>query len=419
MRPYLQALASGAPADFEGTLAALGDVLPLLAELPGTPQEPEWHGEGDVAAHTDLVLREAHALAEQHDLRGETRLAFLLGAALHDIGKALTTRLAPDAAGRERVISPRHADRGRSYLAYRLPELQLPFPVIWTVLGLVGHHHDLGRTLDVGTPPAYRRLARQVDLRLLYLLEQADLRGRVAADRDAKLELVELFRLGAEESGVWGVTDPYAAWGAATDALTAGLPARYRALVRERGVLDYEAGRIQTPEEAVARAYDARGGFARLVVTCGPSGSGKSAWVAEHLPDHEVVSLDALREALAGRRADQGMNGRVLQEAKERLRAALRARRAVVWDATNTRRDFRAAPLQLGFDYGAHTTLAVFQPPLSTVFTRNPARVHAVPAHVVAAQVDHAEFPYLPEAHHTRIIDEYGREAPIRPPAVG
>lgn len=276
-------------------------------------------------------------------------------------------------------------------------------------MALVGHHHDLGRTLNIGSERAYRRLARQANLPLLYLLEVADIRGRIAADQGARLEDLELFRLGAEEYGMWGNPEPYREWREVIDGTLAAFPPEYRDLVREQGILDYEAGLIQTPEEAVARGYAARAGFPQLVVTCGPSGSGKSAWVAGHLPDYDVVSLDLLREELAGKRADQSVNGRVLQEAKERLKASLRAGRRVVWDATNTRRDFRGIPLRLGFDYGALTTLAVFQPPLSTVFERNPVRTHAVPAQVVASQVENAEFPYVTEAHRTVVLDEFQR----------
>ncbi|WP_162899078.1 AAA family ATPase [Deinococcus ficus] len=418
VHPFLRDLHAGAAPAFGDFVEALGGEIPLLADLHRTPQDPEWHGEGDVAAHTTLVLREAYRLADTHALGPDRRLALVLAAVLHDLGKALTTRRAEDDQGRMRVISPRHADRGRSFLAYRLPELGLPAPIITAVMGLVGHHHDLGRTLTAGTAPAYRRLARQADLQLLVLLEQADIRGRVAADRASKLEDLELFRLGAQEYGVWESaenTDPYAAWQEVITRELAAFAPEYRDLVLGQGILDYEAGLIQTPEEAVARGYAARAGFPQLVVTCGPSGAGKSSWVADHLPDFDVVSLDLLREELAGKRADQSVNGRVLQEAKERLRVSLRARRRVVWDATNTRRDFRGIPLRLGFDYGGLTTLVVFQPPLSSLFARNPARMHAVPAHVIAAQVENAEFPYATEAHRTVTLDEYFRPYPASP----
>ena len=410
MRPLLESVRDGASPDFAAFRQALGDVLPLLDQLAETEQDPEWHAEGDVAVHTDLVLTEAYQLAEAEGLDPDTRLTLLLAATFHDIGKALTTRRAEDASGQSRIISPRHADRGRSYLAYRLPELNLPGSVQQGVLALVGHHHDLGRTLEAGTLSAYRRLARQVDLPLLYLLETADLQGRITADQASRLDDLDYFRLQAQDYGLWGNEDPYAEWREHVLNALPGFPPAFLDLTLQQGILDHEAGLIQTPEEAVSRSYASRAGFPELVVTCGPSGSGKSSWVAEHLQGHTVVSLDALRDELAGKRADQSLNGQVLQAAKEALRVVLRCGGKVVWDATNTRRDFRRILLGLGLDYGALTTLAVFQPPVSTVFGRNPARLYSVPPQALAQQVENAEFPYLPEAHLTLTLDEFHRE---------
>lgn len=104
MRPFLLDLQAGGRPDFPALVEALGDVLPLLADLARTPQDPEWHGEGDVATHTHLVLAEAYDLAE--GLRPEDRLVFVLAAALHDLGKALTTRRAEADTGQRRTISP-------------------------------------------------------------------------------------------------------------------------------------------------------------------------------------------------------------------------------------------------------------------------------------------------------------------------
>ncbi len=411
MRPEVQALRSPDLPTVPDLVRALADVLPLLARLEHTPQDPRWHAEGDVARHTALVFAEAARLADAEALAPDERLTLLLAAVLHDIGKALTTRPAGDVGEGDgmRLISPRHADRGRSYLAYRLLELGLPPPVLRDVLALVGHHHDVPRVLEAGAPAAYRRLARQVRLPLLYLLEQADLRGRVGEGQAGRLDDLELFRMQAQDYGLWDAADPYRAWAEVVGAALPGAPPALLDRTLGQGLLDHEAGRIQTPEEAVARAYRARRGFAELVVVCGPSGSGKSTWIAGTLPDHEVVSLDDLRARLIGRRADQSMNGQVVQAAREALRAALRRGGKVVWDATGLRRDARRMVLGLGLDYGALTTLAVFQPQPGDLGTRNLGRAHAVPGGVLAAQLASAEFPYLPEAHRTLWVDGAGQ----------
>lgn len=59
---------------------------PEWAALEPTPQEPEWHPEGNVWIHTNMVLDEAAKLRERDPLH------ITLGAFLHDFGKPLATK---------------------------------------------------------------------------------------------------------------------------------------------------------------------------------------------------------------------------------------------------------------------------------------------------------------------------------------
>ncbi len=399
----IDAIKQGKTPDFQTFKEVLGAVFPLLGELHATPQDPKWHGEGNVETHTALVLGQVYNLlqTEAAHLSPEKRTILVLGAMLHDTGKPLTTRTSL-IGGQERTVSPRHADRGRSYLAYRLPELDLSPAEINGVMALVGHHHDPKRLVMNDAPDsAYRRLARLVDLELVYWLERADLRGRLAKDLEEQLDTLELFKLLAQEVGVWkvSVSDPYAHWQEVVDAEMNTFDLKTREVTLQRGILDAEAGLISTPHEAVARGYPFREGFAHLAVMCGPSGAGKSSWIAEHLPEFHVISLDDIRENLTGERGDQSKNGQVLQNAKAQLKAHLRNKEQVVWDATSLTRNQRSAVLALGFDYGALTTLVALQPSVTDLFVRNRTRQDAVPDPVLAAQIAKTDFPYADEAH--------------------
>ncbi len=64
---------------------------PELAKLKDTPQEPEWHPEGDVWIHTMMVVDQAALIATREKMNDEERLLCVLGALCHDLGKALTT----------------------------------------------------------------------------------------------------------------------------------------------------------------------------------------------------------------------------------------------------------------------------------------------------------------------------------------
>ena len=227
------------------------------------------------------------------------------------------------------------------------------------------------------------------------------MRGRVANDLDEQLDILELFKLEAEEAGVWRAVDPYLEWKSYLNQELSKLPERTQNFIVANAIRDYERGLIYTPQEAIARSFSYRNAYANLVITCGPSGSGKSTLLSEAYPDHVVVSLDTVREELTGRREDQSQNGQVIQVAKERLRDCLRNHRNVVWDATSLIRTQRAGVAQLGFNYQAEVTLVVFHMAESVIERHNRQRPHPVPAEVLGKQLSHLDFPYLDEAHRT------------------
>jgi hypothetical protein len=362
LHPLLEQTLRGATPSLADFVTAFAGTFDLLTRLEDTPQDPIWHAEGNVYIHTEMVLEQTYRLlkTEASHLDTQQRLTLILGALFHDIAKPVCSKT-ERRDGLERIISPGHADKGRSYLAYKLLELGLPAIQAREVMALVGHHHDPKRLVKKDKPASsYKELARLVDLELVYFLERADLQGRVCPDLAGQLELLEMFQLYAEEAGVWKVADPYQEWRTFLETELRDAAEMTRELIIANAIRDAEAGIIFTPHEAVARAYEYRDNFPTLVVTCAPSGSGKSTWIQKNLPDYAVVSLDDLREELSGKRGDQSMNGQVLQAARETLKAHLRKHGNVVWDATNLLWSHRSVVLQLGFDYKAFVKLAVF-----------------------------------------------------------
>jgi len=117
----------------------------------------------------EMVIAEVYPLADS--LSPDKRLALILGAALHDIGKTLTTR-EQERDGRMRIVSPRHAARGRSYVAPRIFSLGLDPSVIADVLGCIGHHHDPRKLVENDAGAAkFCRMARCADTELVYIDE--------------------------------------------------------------------------------------------------------------------------------------------------------------------------------------------------------------------------------------------------------
>lgn len=412
MHPYLERVLAGERLDFDEALKQLGPIFPLLYDLEHTEQDPQWHAEGDVATHTRMVIEEVQAQLEVEslDLDPWGLLIVQLGALLHDIAKPLTT-VRREHHGQERVLAPRHAQRGADWLGWRILELGLPHPQARALLELVRLHHE-PKFLIIKDAPAshFMRLMRQASMRMLYILELGDMRGRRCDDQQEQVELIELFRLAAQEYSSFDEPKALEAFIAPLAEALKDEPASFIERAIMEGLWDLEAGTIYTHGEALARSYQAKERFMHVTLMCGPSASGKSTWVEQQASlGAEVISMDELRAKLGKDTSDQSQNAQVFAMAREQLKEGLRAQRDIIWDSTSLRYDQREAVLQTARRYGAHTTLAISHVSPSTFEARNRARSRQVPAQVLKRQLDGAQWPQLEEAHRTLYLDEHGQ----------
>ena len=102
----------------------LRTILPEVGAMKGVPQPPEFHPEGDVWAHTLLMLQQ---------LRNSS-VTLALGVLLHDVGKPPTLRLA------ERIRFDGHVEEGVRLTVQALERLRYPNAQIEQVTALVQHH---------------------------------------------------------------------------------------------------------------------------------------------------------------------------------------------------------------------------------------------------------------------------------------
>lgn len=84
-----------------------------------------------------------------------------------------------------------------------------------------------------------------------------------------------------------------------------------------------------------------------LTIMVGPSGGGKSEWVARNVHPDEVISSDALRAIYCGDEGDQSRNDDVFYAVHRLARARLECGLPVTIDATNLRRKDRLACVAL------------------------------------------------------------------------
>jgi len=159
-------------------LGVIHQILPEMEPLYDTPQDAEWHPEGDVWIHTLMVIDKAREL--NGDLDRPRLAAIMLGAVCHDLGKPVTTAVIDG-----RVKSPNHEAMGVEPSTKILDRLNVNtldgFDVRAQVIGLVTEHlrpMAFFKARDTVTDGAFRRLAQKVDLELLARFARSDCHGR-------------------------------------------------------------------------------------------------------------------------------------------------------------------------------------------------------------------------------------------------
>jgi tRNA nucleotidyltransferase (CCA-adding enzyme) len=165
-------------------LGIVSKLWPELHALAGCPQEPEWHPEGDVWVHTLQVIDRARTRVDHLDR--PHRLAVMLGAVCHDLGKPATTAFIDG-----RIRSMDHEEQGVPPANAFLDRLNVfsfdGYDVRRQVLGMVAQHLKPGawyKVRDEVGDGAFRRLAQKVDLELLALVAKSDCEGRVPGTFD-------------------------------------------------------------------------------------------------------------------------------------------------------------------------------------------------------------------------------------------
>ena len=155
-------------------IGRLKELYPELAILADTPQEPEWHPEGDVFEHSMQAL-DAAAHGNYHD--DFHKLVIAYSALCHDMGKAVTTEKIDN-----RIRSHGHEIAGVKIAEKFMRKISFNEKLIENILKLVRYHMSPALLINSGAKPAaYKRLAQwlsPVSISWLVDLAYADVRGR-------------------------------------------------------------------------------------------------------------------------------------------------------------------------------------------------------------------------------------------------
>lgn len=260
-------------------------ILPLPADLlekmAATEQNPRYHREGSVLAHTAYVLRQFEALQSRFELSDKEKQILYWAAILHDVGKTVTTVFEQD-----RWRSPGHEKAGLPFAQnILLQNPDIDAPTRRKILDIV-RWHGLPLRFAAGQM-GYEDLillGTRTDLRLLSIFSIFDFEGRDCDDKTETMARIykfnevlapkaeyELGRFSELENSFskWNLRHKNAVWNAFKMKNIAFL----QKLV--------EANQVNSPMTMGKK----------VTIVMGEALSGKSTWIQENHPHAFVVSL--------------------------------------------------------------------------------------------------------------------------------
>ncbi|WP_404424728.1 CCA tRNA nucleotidyltransferase [Nibricoccus sp. IMCC34717] len=174
--------------------------FPEIAALDGTQQDPQWHPEGDVWAHTLYCCDALARLTRWRQAGPELRRVLLLAVLCHDLGK-VTTTFKTERNGTSRWTSHGHEQASGPLCERFLKRIGAPAEVIDRVKPLVLNHHAHFSGKGGFTLPAVRRLARRLapsSIEELCVVMRADHDGRPPLYSEEALTRIALLLSQAE-----------------------------------------------------------------------------------------------------------------------------------------------------------------------------------------------------------------------------
>ncbi len=343
-----------------------------LSELAGIEQEPRYHGEGNVRNHTKMVLEAVLVLDEWAGLDTEEKYILFFACLLHDTGKIFCTKVIDGV-----ITSKNHARKGAVYSRLIMWQEMVPFSVREKIVALI-LLHSLPLWLHEKNNPEKTvvRASQNVSLKLLALLAEADVRGRICNDKEELLQRIGLFKGEAQRLDCYDKPFEFE-----SDA------ARFLYFSKEHISLMYK------PYEAYK---------SEVVLMSGLPGAGKDYWLDRNLPDQPVISLDDIRQDM--NILPEAKQHKVIDRAKEEARVMLRQGRSFIWNATNITKRMRKQLVDLFVAYQAKAVIIYIEPCYETLMKQNKNRKKAVPEKIMEKMMNNLEVPTVHEAHEVRYV---------------
>lgn len=345
-----------------------------VEDMKHVPQRRDYHAEGNVAVHTQMVIRKLEKLSQYQALGEQDKEILWAAALMHDIEKRSTT---VDEGG-GKYSANNHARKGEfttRTILYR--DIPTPFHIREQICSLVRLHGLPLWLLDKGNPEKkVVEAAFRVNMQHLKILAEADARGRICEDFESLTESLEFFEIFCKEKQCWD--HPYKFETSA---------ARFHYFNTDDSYIGY------VPFEEFK---------CNVTLLCGLPGVGKDYYIQSLKKYIPVVSLDNIRRKYKISPIDKSGNGWVVQTAKEEAREYLRRGQDFVWNATNITRQMRKLLIDLFISYKARVEIVYIEKPYDVWRRQNINREYVLPEKVLDNMLGKLEIPQITEAHEVK-----------------
>lgn len=347
--------------------------FPELEKAKDTPQDPVYHGEGDVWTHTKMVVAELLSLPSFNERTISEKFVLFYAALLHDISKYRTTKI-DEITGK--ISQPGHSKKGAIESRLLLWKKEVPYKERELVCNLIANHQ---LPFFIVTSDEYlkkiHKLSWELSIDLLCDLAEADIRGRICPDVIDVLTNIELLREISKEEGCFNTAKTYRS-----------NISRLEYARHGKGHPDFEM-------------YKEQG--SSVILMCGMPASGKNTWVSSNYPNLPVVSFDDSIEELG---LKHGKNvGAAIHAAIDKAKDFLRNKKSFVWNATHLSQQMRDKSLDLLFSYNATVEIVYLECSYSEVLKRNSKRDSTLTNKRLEAMLSKWEPPLEYEADIVRI----------------